>query len=146
VLISLGLLWMAQISVEPAIWSSVLLPGALVTLGAGLAFPAITVAATAGVARSESGLASGVVNTSRQVGGSLGLAALATLAADHAAALTQTGHAVPVALTGGFGLGFAGGAVLALAAGISGLLVPGRTRRAAPQRRITQPDAEEAAA
>jgi hypothetical protein len=53
---------------------------------------------------------------------------------------------VPVALTGGFGLGFAGGAVLALAAGISGLLVPGRTRRAAPQRRITQPDAEEAAA
>jgi EmrB/QacA subfamily drug resistance transporter len=146
VLISLGLLWMAQIAVEPAIWSSVLLPGALVTLGAGLAFPAITVAATAGVARSESGLASGVVSTSRQVGGSLGLAALATLAADHAAALTQAGHAVPVALTGGFGLGFAGGAVIAMAAALSGVLVPGRTRRAASQRRVTQPQVEEAAA
>ena len=145
-LISLGLLWMAQVAVGPAIWSSVLLPGALVTLGAGLAFPAITVAATAGVPRSESGLASGVVNTSRQVGGSLGLAALATLAADHAAALSQTGHAVPVALTGGFGLGFAGGAAIALAAGLSGLLVPGRTRRAEPQRRVTQSGAEEAAA
>ena len=94
-----------------------LLPGALLTLGAGLAFPAVTVAATAGVARSEAGLASGVVNTSRQVGGSLGLAGLATLAADHAAALTQVGHSVPVSLTGGFGLGFAGGAAIALAAG-----------------------------
>jgi hypothetical protein len=87
-----------------------------------------------------------VVNTSRQVGGSLGLAALATLAADHAAALTQTGHAVPAALTGGFGLGFAGGAAIALAAGLSGLLVPGRTRRAALQRRVTQSGTEEAAA
>jgi sugar phosphate permease len=137
---------MAQISVEPAIWSSVLLPGALVTLGAGLAFPAITVAATAGVPRSESGLASGVVNTSRQVGGSLGLAALATLAADHAAALTQAGHAVPVALTGGFGLAFAGGAVIAMAAALSGVLVPGPTRSAVSQRRVTQSEPEEAAA
>ncbi len=146
VLIAAGLLWLAQISVGPAIWSSVLLPGALLTLGAGLAFPAITVAATSGVPRSESGLASGVVNTSRQVGGSLGLAGLATLAADHAAALTQVGHSAPVALTGGFGLGFAGGAAIALAAGLSGLLVPGRTRRAAPGRRTLAPEPEEAAA
>jgi EmrB/QacA subfamily drug resistance transporter len=145
-LITLGLLWMAQVSVGPAIWSSVLLPGALVTLGAGLAFPAITVAATAGVARSEAGLASGLVNTSRQVGGSLGLAALATLAADHASALAQAGHSVPVSLTGGFGLGFAGGAAIAMGAGLFGLLVPGHTRAAAPQRRVRVPDAEEAAA
>jgi len=53
---------------------------------------------------------------------------------------------VPVALTGGFGLGFAGGAVIALAAGLSGLLVPGVTRRAEPQRRVTQSKGEEAAA
>ncbi|MGP8160774.1 MAG: MFS transporter [Candidatus Dormibacteria bacterium] len=145
-LIAAGLLWLAQISVGPAIWSSVLIPGAVLTLGAGLAFPAVTVAATAGVARSESGLASGVVNTSRQVGGSLGLAALATLAADHAAALAQVGHPVPVALTGGFGLGFAGGAALAVAAALSGLLVPGRTTRPASGRRTVTPEAEEAAA
>jgi EmrB/QacA subfamily drug resistance transporter len=145
-LIGVGLLWLAQISVGPAIWSSVLIPGAVLTLGAGLAFPAVTVAATTGVARSESGLASGVVNTSRQVGGSLGLAALATLAADHAAALAQVGHPVPVALTGGFGLGFAAGAAIAVAAALSGLLVPGRTRRAAPERRTAGAEAEEAAA
>ena len=145
-LIAVGLLWLAQISVGPAIWSSVLIPGAVLTLGAGLAFPAVTVAATTGVARSEAGLASGVVNTSRQVGGSLGLARLATLAADHAAALAQVGHSVPVALTGGFGLGFAGGAAIAVVAALSGLLVPGRTRRAAPERRTAGAEAEEAAA
>jgi EmrB/QacA subfamily drug resistance transporter len=145
-LIAAGLLWLAQISVGPAIWSSVLLPGALLTLGAGLAFPAVTVAATAGVARSESGLASGVVNTSRQVGGSLGLAGLATLAADHAAALTQVGHTVPVALTGGFGLGFAGGAVIAAVAAVSGMLVPGQSRRSTQEPRLVPAEAEEAAA
>ena len=146
VLIAAGLLWLAQVSVGPAIWSSVIIPGALLTLGAGLAFPAVTIAATAGVARSEAGLASGVVNTSRQVGGSLGLAGLATLAADHAAALTQVGHSVPMALTGGFGLGFAGGAAIALAAGVSGLLVPGRARRPDSGRRTRSPEVEEAAA
>ncbi|MGD0448691.1 MAG: MFS transporter, partial [Candidatus Dormibacteria bacterium] len=72
--------------------------------------------------------------------------ALATLAADHAAALTQAGHAVPVALTGGFGLAFAGGAVIAIVAAISGLLVPGPARSAVPQRRVTPSQGEEAAA
>ncbi len=146
-LIGLGLLWLAQISVLPAIWSAVILPGFVITLGAGLVFPAITVAATSGVPRGEAGLASGVVNTSRQVGGSLGLAALATLAADHAASLASLGHPMPVALTGGFGLGLAGGAAIALAAAAAGLLVPGRAR--APQReRLTvivdadEPEAE----
>ena len=69
-----------------------------------------------------------------------------TLAADHAAALTHVGHSVPVALTGGFGLGFAGGAAIALAAGVSGLLVPGRARRPDSGRRTRSPEVEEAVA
>ena len=142
-LIGLGLLWLAQISVVPAIWSAVILPGAVITLGAGLVFPAITVAATSGVSRGEAGLASGVVNTTRQVGGSLGLAALATLAADHAASLASLGHPVPVALTGGFGLGLAGGAAIALASAAAGLIVPGRSRVPRPQRMTVIVDAEE---
>ena len=66
--------------------------------------------------------------------------------ARRAAALTQAGHAAPVALTGGFGLAFAGGAVIALAAGLSGLLVPGRTRSAVSQRRVAPSEGEEVAA
>jgi hypothetical protein len=51
-----------------------------------------------------------------------------------------------VALTGGFGLAFAGGAVIAMAAALSGLLVPGQTRRAVSQRRVAQSEGEEVAA
>jgi len=141
-----GLLWLAQIAVSPAIWAAVLLPGTLLTFGAGLSFPAITVAATAGVPRQQAGLASGLVNTSRQVGGSLGLAALATLAADRAALLASQHHPMPSALTGGFGLGLAVGAALAVAAGLFGFVVPGiRTRVPVEERRRTA-GADEAAA
>lgn len=142
----LGLLWLAQLSVSPAIWSSVLVPGALLTFGAGLAFPAITIAATAGVPRGEAGLASGVVNTTRQVGGSLGLALLATLAADHSAALAAAGSAAPVALTGGFTLGLVAAAGVALATAAAGLVVPGAGRGASRLRERLVEDAGEAAA
>jgi EmrB/QacA subfamily drug resistance transporter len=140
-----GLLWLGQISVSPAVWSAVLIPGALLTFGAGLAFPAVTIAATAGVPRGEAGLASGVVNTSRQVGGSLGLAVLATLAADHSVSLAAAGSAAPVALTGGFSLGLLAAAGVAFATAVAGLVVPGVGRPAGrPQRRIEE--AQEAAA
>ena len=143
-LIGLGLLWLAQISVVPAVWSAVIVPGIVITLGAGLVFPAITVAATSGVSRAEAGLASGVVNTTRQVGGSLGLAALATLAADHTASLASLGHSAPVALTGGFGLGLAAGAAIALASGIAGLVVPGLSRAPLSRRRPVVVESDEA--
>ncbi len=139
-----GLLWLAQLSVSPAIWSAVLIPGALLTFGAGLTFPAVTIAATSGVPRGEAGLASGVVNTSRQVGGSLGLAVLATLAADHSAALAAAGSAAPVALTGGYTLGLVVAAGVALATALAGLVVPGIGRPARQERPIGE--VQEAAA
>ncbi len=126
--IGAGLLWLAQIRVGAGIPASVIVPGALLTLGAGLAFPAITVAATQGVSRAEAGLASGVVNTSRQVGGSLGLAALVTLASGHVATLEAAGHGAPLALTGGFGFGFAVGAAVAVVTGLLALIVPSQRR------------------
>lgn len=145
-IIALGLAWLAQIRIGAAIPTSVILPGALLTFGAGLVFPAMTVAATAGVPRAESGLVSGVVNTSRQVGGSLGLAALVTLASDRTATLAAAGHAAPLALTGGFGFGIAAGAAVAVATGLLALIVPGRrgARRGRPL--PAQQQAEEAAA
>ena len=77
-----GLAWLAQISPHSTFVGDLLGPFILIGLGMGLAVTPIAVAGTAGVARAEAGLASGLLNTSRTVGASIGLAALATVAAN----------------------------------------------------------------
>lgn len=130
---AVGLVWLAQLSVDAAlIW--VLIPGAAVTFGLGLTFPAVTMAASAGVAPAEAGLVSGVVNTTRQVGASLGLAVLTTLAASHTAGLVGPGVSAGAALTKGFGFALAIAACIAAAAALVGLVVPSRTRPRVPAR------------
>jgi len=84
--------------------------------GAGVAFNPMLLAAMSDVEPSESGLASGVVNTSFMMGGALGLAVLASLAASRTDTLLGNGDAQAAALTGGYHLAFLGGAVCALAA------------------------------
>ena len=89
--------------------SDVLAPSLLCAAGIGFSFVPVTIAATAGVRRTEAGLASGLVNTSRQMGGSVGLALLATVATQRTAALAgDVSHAE--ALTEGFHRAFALGA------------------------------------
>jgi MFS family permease len=90
-------------------------------IGLGLAFVAVTIAATSGVAPQDSGLASGLLNTTQQVGGSLGLAILSTVSTTRVTNALHADAALPVALTHGFkgaftvaGLLCAAGAVLAL--------------------------------
>ncbi len=78
----------------------------LLGTGAGLAFPSIMTLAMSGATRSDSGLASGLVNTSLQVGGALGLAVLATLATTRTDGLLASGHSRAAALTGGYHLAF----------------------------------------
>ncbi len=96
--------------------------------GLGLGFVGATIAATAGVAPQQQGLASGVLNTSQQVGGAVGLAVLATLAAGRTADLLAAGSEPASALTAGFSLGFAVATAFALAATVAAvLLAPGRT-------------------
>jgi len=94
-----------------------LLPAMIVFgLGAGLAFPSLMTLAMSGATRSDSGLASGLVNTSVQVGGAIGLAVLATLATERTAALRADGTAIDSALNSGYHLAYLIGAVLVAAA------------------------------
>ena len=94
-----------------------LLPAMLLLgVGAGLAFPALMTLAMSAATPEDSGLASGLVNTTQQVGGALGLAVLATLSTTRTGDLRAHGASVSNALTGGYHLAFTIGASLALAA------------------------------
>jgi EmrB/QacA subfamily drug resistance transporter len=110
----------------------ILFPSLLVAIGIGLSFVPVTIAAVAGARRDEAGLASGLVNTSRQVGGSLGLAVLATVASQRTKTLS-THETVHAALTGGFQRAFLIGAGFALAGAVAAaLLVPRAPRQREP--------------
>ena len=108
------------------------LPGMiLLGIGCGMALNPVLLAAMSDVAPSDSGLASGIVNTSFMMGGALGLAVLASLAAGRTQALLASGAPSPVALTGGYAAAFVVGALFATAAALlSALLL--RAGRQAP--------------
>ncbi|MGZ4639806.1 MAG: DHA2 family efflux MFS transporter permease subunit [Actinomycetes bacterium] len=108
-----GLGYFTRVSVDGSYLSD-LLPGFLLAgLGIGFSFVPISIAALAGVGPSEAGLASGLFNTSQQIGGALGIAALSTIATSQTASSVATGAAVPVALVDGFTAAFAAGVVVA---------------------------------
>jgi MFS family permease len=92
----------------------------LLGFGAGMALNPVLLAAMSDVEPSESGLASGVVNTSFMMGGALGLAVLASLAASRSDSLRSSGHGRLEALTGGYHAAFLVGALFALAAAAIG--------------------------
>jgi EmrB/QacA subfamily drug resistance transporter len=98
-------------------------------IGLGMSFVPITIAATTGVAPEDSGLASGLLNTTQQVGGALGLAILSTVSTTRVTHALHTGAPLPVALTHGFKGGFIVAAILcAAAAALAIALLPGRKR------------------
>jgi EmrB/QacA subfamily drug resistance transporter len=118
-----GLLYFTQISVGGSYLGD-LLPGFLViAVGMGFSFVPISIAALAGVRSSEAGLASGLLNTSQQVGGALGIAALSALATSTTTDQLASGSAPALAMTDGFQAAFTGGAVVALAGVVVALLV-----------------------
>src|SRR3954464_5329647 len=100
-LIAVGMALFARVAVDGSWARDVLVPGVLTAAGLGLSFVPVTIAAVSGVARTEAGLGAGLVNPARQVGGSLGLAVLATLATQRTADLARGGVAHDAALTGG---------------------------------------------
>ncbi|HZA57869.1 MAG TPA: DHA2 family efflux MFS transporter permease subunit [Solirubrobacterales bacterium] len=107
-----ALLLMARTPVDASFAADLLAPMTLMGIGAGLAFPALMTLAMSGVEMEDSGLASGLVNTSVQVGGAIGLAVLATLATDRTESLTGSGESAASALNGGYHLAYLIGAGL----------------------------------
>jgi len=129
-----GFAWLSQIGPGSSYAGHILGPGGAISLALGLLFTPLASAATAGVSMTEAGLASGVLNTSRQVGGSLGLAILATVATDHTHSLLASGRTAMTAtsaLTAGYARAFGVAAALVLAAFACSFVVPSiRTSRA----------------
>jgi len=124
VLITAGMLWYTQIPVSGSFVSNLLGGYLLVGFGMAFAFIPMSIAALAGVQEHEAGLASGLINTSQQVGGALGVAIVSTVAFTHATNLLKTGASQASAFTSGFSLAFWVLAVLgAVGAILAGLLV-----------------------
>jgi EmrB/QacA subfamily drug resistance transporter len=114
--VAAGLALFSQISVDGSYWTEVLPGMVLIGIGAGLSFPSVMTLAMGGVRPEEAGLASGLVNTTLQVGGALGLAVLATLSTSRTTNLVSGGDSTASALTSGYQLAFAVGAALVLGA------------------------------
>jgi MFS family permease len=133
--IGVALVWFSQISVDGGFGVDVLGPSMLAGAGLGLAMVPDTIAAMTDVRPEEAGLASGLINTSQQIGGALGLAVLATVANsrtdDVLAGSGGDSAALPNALTEGFQSAFLGGAAIA-AVGLmlTLILIPGRAHLA----------------
>ena len=112
-ILTAGLVYFTQVSVDGA-YVTDLLPGfLLIAIGMGFSFVSISIAALAGVRHADAGLASGLINTSQQVGGALGVAVLSTIATSRTDNATAAGSALPSALTDGFEAAFVGGAGIA---------------------------------
>lgn len=122
-----GLLWLSRISAHGSYLVDILGPSMLVGLGLSVAFVQLTALSVESVAREDAGLAGGLVNTSRQVGGAVGLAVLATLAG------SVTNHASPhrthlEALTAGYRVAFGVSAAVLTAAALLAVLLTRRPR------------------
>jgi MFS family permease len=125
-LFTAGVAWLSRIPVHGSYLADLLGPDLVIGVGLGLAFVAITIASTAGVPDDRAGLAGGLINTTQQIGGAIGLAIITTVAASHAS-VVQTAAAVD----GGFRAGLLVAAAIAAAATIAAMWFPRRQGSAA---------------
>jgi EmrB/QacA subfamily drug resistance transporter len=131
-LIAGGLIWFSRLPAPGGSYAAdVLGPSLLAAVGLGFAFVPVTIAAVTGTKPQEAGLASGLINTSEQVGGALGLAIVATIANSRTKSVLHSGvHSVTVALTKGFDTAFLVGAGFAIAGAIlTAILISSRDSR-----------------
>jgi EmrB/QacA subfamily drug resistance transporter len=134
-----GLVYFTQVSVGGS-YVGDLLPGfLLIAVGLGFSFVPISIAALAGVQASEAGLASGLFNTSQQIGGALGIAALSAIATTTTENGVASGTAVPVALTNGFENAFIWGGIIAAVGILVGLVLVRQSDLEAPVEEVPEP-------
>jgi EmrB/QacA subfamily drug resistance transporter len=132
-LVTAGLLMFSGVSVHGDFASDVLPASLLAAAGLGFSFVPVTIASQTGVGQADAGLASGLINTSQQIGGALGLAVLSTIATSRTDDVMSAAHgaqsALPGALTEGFQSAFTAGAFFAIAGAVLALATV-RERRA----------------
>jgi EmrB/QacA subfamily drug resistance transporter len=121
-LLAVGMLLFTRLEVDGSYWTD-LFPGFLIiAMGLAFCFVPISIAALAGIKPSEAGLASGLINTSQQIGGAVGIAILSTVATTRTDDAVQSGTAVPNALVEGFQAAFYVGAAVALVGVVAALV------------------------
>jgi EmrB/QacA subfamily drug resistance transporter len=101
-LIGAGVIWATQVPVDGRFLANLAGPMLITGAGAAFSFIPVSIAALTGVQQHQAGLASGLLNTSQQLGAAIGIAIASTIAAGHTKALLHTGTAAPTALTGGY--------------------------------------------
>jgi predicted MFS family arabinose efflux permease len=131
-----GFIFLSQASGHGDYLSHVLPAMVILGLGVGMSFVPVTIAATGGVAPEDSGLASGLLNATQQVGGSLGLAILSTVSTTRVANALHGGAALPVALTHGFKGGFTVAGLLCAAGAVLALVLLPRRKRAVDNEQV----------
>jgi EmrB/QacA subfamily drug resistance transporter len=124
-----GLAWFGQLPVHGSYVADLLGPSLLIALGLGFAFVPITILSVTGVENRQYGLASGLVNTSQEIGGALGLAVLTTIATERTNHLSAAHHPIAKALTLGFRLGFLGAGGFVVLAVIAAAAIGTRQNR-----------------
>jgi EmrB/QacA subfamily drug resistance transporter len=127
-LFAAGLAWLAQVTASSSFAAGILGPSLLVGAGLGLAFVSLTIGAVSGVPGPQAGLASGLINSSQQIGGALGLAIAATIAAARTTQSLASGAPAGMALTAGFRLAFLAAAAFAALGTVTVLTPIGRSR------------------
>jgi hypothetical protein len=125
VLAAAGIGWFGWVSPSGTFTSAILGPSVLASIGLGLCFVTVAATATSDIAPGEAGLASGLINTCRQCGGSIGLAVLVTVANTVTRNRAMTGPASPAAITAGYDRAFfVAGAVIAVSAVAAAVFLP----------------------
>jgi EmrB/QacA subfamily drug resistance transporter len=136
-----GMVWFSNVHAHGSYSGDVLAPSLIVALGLGFSFVPLTILAVSGTTDADAGLASGLINTAEQVGGAIGLAVLASVAASRTNTVLHAAHgaqsALPAALTDGFSRAFIVGAAFAVLGVILALLFVENSRPAAGDRTIT---------